>query len=71
MSIGDRVKARRTELGLSQRELAARLGYNDHTTLTNHHVDDTRHKISIRKDPGSLEPPGFSHPWVFSCWVPK
>jgi transcriptional regulator with XRE-family HTH domain len=34
MSIGDRIKARRKELKLSQRELAARLGYNDHTTLT-------------------------------------
>jgi transcriptional regulator with XRE-family HTH domain len=34
MSIGGRIKARRNELGLSQRELAARLGYKDHTTLT-------------------------------------
>lgn len=34
MTIGSRIKARRTELGLSQRELAVRLGYNDHTTLT-------------------------------------
>ena len=34
MTIGGRIKARRNELGLSQRELAARLGYNDHTTLT-------------------------------------
>lgn len=34
MNIGDRIKARRTELRLSQRELATRLGYTDHTTLT-------------------------------------
>lgn len=34
MTIGQRIKARRNELKLSQRELAARLGYNDHTTLT-------------------------------------
>lgn len=34
MAIGARIKARRNELKLSQRELAARLGYNDHTTLT-------------------------------------
>lgn len=34
MTIGGRIKARRNEMGLSQRELAARLGYNDHTTLT-------------------------------------
>lgn len=34
MNIGGRIKARRNEMGLSQRELAARLGYNDHTTLT-------------------------------------
>lgn len=33
-TIGQRIRARRNELGLSQRELAARLGYNDHTTLT-------------------------------------
>lgn len=32
--IGQRIKARRQDLGLSQRELAARLGYTDHTTLT-------------------------------------
>ena len=34
MTIGERIKARRLEMELSQRELAARLGYNDHTTLT-------------------------------------
>lgn len=34
MTIGQRIKARRQELKLSQRELAARLGYTDHTTLT-------------------------------------
>lgn len=34
MTIGGRIKARRNEMGLSQRELAARLGYKDHTTLT-------------------------------------
>lgn len=34
MTIGSRIKARRNEMGISQRELAARLGYNDHTTLT-------------------------------------
>jgi transcriptional regulator with XRE-family HTH domain len=33
MSIGRRIKARREELRLTQRELAARLGYKDHTTL--------------------------------------
>ena len=33
MSIGRRIKARREELGLTQRELAARLGYSGHTTL--------------------------------------
>lgn len=34
MTIGERIKERRQELKLSQRELAARLGYTDHTTLT-------------------------------------
>lgn len=34
MTIGERIKARRQELGISQRELARRLGYNDHTTVT-------------------------------------
>lgn len=33
MSIGKRIKERRLELGLSQRSLAAKLGYSDHTTL--------------------------------------
>jgi transcriptional regulator with XRE-family HTH domain len=39
MTIGQRIKARRQELKLSQRELAARLGYNDHTTLTRIEAD--------------------------------
>lgn len=34
MTLGERVKARRQALGLSQREMAARLGYTDHTSLT-------------------------------------
>jgi transcriptional regulator with XRE-family HTH domain len=34
MSIGEKIKARRQELGFSQRELAKRLGYTDHTTIT-------------------------------------
>lgn len=34
MHIGARIKAKRVELSLTQRELAARLGYTDHTTLT-------------------------------------
>jgi transcriptional regulator with XRE-family HTH domain len=39
MTIGQRIKARRQELKLTQRELAARLGYNDHTTLTRIEAD--------------------------------
>ena len=34
MTIGERIKARRQELKMSQREMASRLGYTDHTTLT-------------------------------------
>ena len=34
MTTGGRIKARRQALGLSQREMAARLGYTDHTALT-------------------------------------
>ena len=34
MTVGSRIKARRQELKMSQREMAARLGYTDHTTLT-------------------------------------
>lgn len=34
MTIGERVKARRQELGLTQRDLAKRMGYTDHTTIT-------------------------------------
>lgn len=33
-TIGSRIKARRNELKMSQRELAARMGYTDHTTIT-------------------------------------
>lgn len=39
MTIGQRIKARRMELKLTQRELAARLGYTDHTTLTRIEAD--------------------------------
>ena len=34
MTVGGRIKARRTELKMTQREFAARLGYTDHTTVT-------------------------------------
>ena len=34
MTIGERIKKRRNEMGMSLREAAARLGYNDHTTLS-------------------------------------
>jgi transcriptional regulator with XRE-family HTH domain len=33
MTIGDRIKQRRNELGWSQRELAKRMGYSDNSTL--------------------------------------
>lgn len=33
-TIGARIKARRQELKMTQRELAARMGYKDHTTIT-------------------------------------
>lgn len=39
MTIGKRIKARRQELKMSQREMAARLGYTDHTTLTRIEAD--------------------------------
>jgi len=34
MSIGQKIKQRRTELGWSQRELSDRMGYNNHSTIT-------------------------------------
>lgn len=39
MTIGERIRTRRKELNLSQRELAARLGYTDHTTLNRIEAD--------------------------------
>lgn len=33
-TIGARIKARRQELKMTQRDLAARMGYKDHTTIT-------------------------------------
>ena len=33
MTIGSRIKTRRQELKMSQREMATRLGYTDHSTL--------------------------------------
>lgn len=33
-NIGSKIRARREELKLTQRELAARMGYTDHTTIT-------------------------------------
>lgn len=39
MSIGKRIKAKRLEMNLSQRDLAAKLGYSDHTTLTRIEAD--------------------------------
>jgi transcriptional regulator with XRE-family HTH domain len=34
MSIGQRIKQRRTELGWSQRDLAAKMDYNNNSTIT-------------------------------------
>lgn len=34
ITIGSRIKSRRQELKMSQRELASRMGYTDHTTIT-------------------------------------
>lgn len=34
MSIGQKIKQRRQELGWSQRELSDRMGYNNHSTIT-------------------------------------
>jgi transcriptional regulator with XRE-family HTH domain len=34
INIGANIKARRQELGMTQRELAAKMGYTDHTTIT-------------------------------------
>ena len=34
MTIGERIKARRKELKLSQRELSDRMGYSNHSTIT-------------------------------------
>jgi transcriptional regulator with XRE-family HTH domain len=34
MNIGERIKARRTELKWSQRELSDKMGYSNHSTIT-------------------------------------
>ena len=34
MTIGDRIRQRRNELGWSQRDLASRMGYNNNSTIT-------------------------------------
>lgn len=34
MNIGQRIKQRRNELNMSQRELAKRMGYQNHSTIT-------------------------------------
>lgn len=39
MSVGRRIKERRSELKISQRELASKLGYSDHTTVTRIEAD--------------------------------
>jgi transcriptional regulator with XRE-family HTH domain len=65
MTIGDRIKARRTELGLSQREFAARLGYKDHTTLTrieNNKVDLPQSRLEKIADLLGVTP-GFLLGW--------
>lgn len=39
MSIGKRIKEKRLEMNMSQRELASKLGYSDHSTLTRIEAD--------------------------------
>ena len=48
MNIGERIKRRRNELGLSQRELASRMNYQNHSTvgkIENGKVDIPQSKI--------------------------
>ncbi|MBO5969753.1 MAG: helix-turn-helix transcriptional regulator [Clostridia bacterium] len=50
MTIGQRIKLKRMELGISQRELAKRLGYDSHTTLTgieSGKFDVTQSKVAL------------------------
>ena len=49
MNIGDRIKARRVQLGLSQEELAAKLGYKSRSTINKIELgvnDITQSKVS-------------------------
>ena len=39
MSVGNRIRKRRAELKISQRDLASKLGYSDHTTVTRIEAD--------------------------------
>lgn len=65
MTIGDRIKARRAEMELTQRELAARLGYKDHTTLArieNGKIDLPQSRLEKIADALNVTP-GFLLGW--------
>ena len=49
MQIGDRIKARRLQLGWTQRELAAKMGYKNHSVIARieaGQVDPSQSKVS-------------------------
>ena len=66
MKIGDRIKRRREKLNMSQRDLAARIGYSDHTTITrieSGKTDPPQKKVAaIAKALGTT--PGYLMGWT-------
>lgn len=47
MTVADRIKQRRIELGLSQTDLAKRMGYSDKTSISK--IENSENDISIKK----------------------
>ena len=66
MKIGDRIKRRREKLKMSQRDLAAKIGYTDHTTITrieSGKTDPPQKKVAaIAKALGTT--PGYLMGWT-------
>lgn len=64
MNIGDKIKQRRMELKWSQRDLAAKMGYSQHTTITR--IENGKIDISQSKVVKFSEVLGVSIEWLMN-----
>lgn len=62
MTVGDRIKQRRTELNMSQEELARKIGYKDRSTIS--YIENGGNNFPIAKVQAVAEALNTSPQWI-------